>query len=97
MSPLKYHCWAVDMALYLAERWSVLVEGVNHLINPHNKPSAIRSPAIGLVCNPVIWKTKLKPDENPYTFPETGILAHTGRGALPGASAKKSSLCGRHQ
>lgn len=85
------------MALYLAERWSVLVEGVNHLINPHNKPSAIRSPAIGLVCNPVIWKTKLKPDENPYTFPETGILAHTGRGALPGASAKKSSLCGRHQ
>lgn len=27
--PLKYHCWAVDMALYLVERWSILVECVN--------------------------------------------------------------------
>ena len=92
MPPLKHHCWVVDMALHLTERWSILVQCVNHLISPHNKASAIQSPAIGLVCNPVIWKTKLKPDENPYTFPETGILAHIWRSFARESCKKKFTL-----
>lgn len=57
-------------------------------MNPHNKASAVDSPAVGLVYDPIIRKTKLKTDEKPYTFSTTGDLAHI-LGASPGVASKK--------
>lgn len=61
---------------------------MNPLINPHSKASAINSPAVGLVYDLVIRKTKLKRDEKPYAFSTTGDPAHI-LVAFPGVAAKK--------
>lgn len=39
------------------------MEHVNHHINPHKRPSGINSPAVDLVSDPIIVKTKLKADK----------------------------------
>lgn len=64
------------------------MECMNHLINPHNKASAVDSQAVGLVYDAVIKKTKLKMDKKPYTSSATGNLAHIW-GASPEVAAKK--------
>ena len=66
----------------------MLMEHMKHVINPHTKASAVDSPGTGLVYNPVIRKTKLKMDENPYSFSRTEDLAHI-LVVSPGAVAKK--------
>jgi len=52
---------------------SMMMEPVSHHINPYKRTSAINSPAVDLVGEPIIVKTKLKADKIPTLVLQTEI------------------------
>lgn len=72
--PLQGKIWqyTLQKGYYLSVPF-MLMEYVNHHINPHKRTSAINSPALDLVGDPIIVKTKLKEDKILTLVPQTEI------------------------
>lgn len=72
--PLRGKIWQYTLrkGYYLSVPF-MLMERVNHHINPQKRASAINSPAVDLVGDPIIVKTKLKEDKILTLVPQTEI------------------------